>query len=833
MKHPALYTIFALAMVGGTSVRGATVTHIASFQTENIKINTVTTHDGFTFTEIELPGTEPRMEIDEPMIPVKYFNVRVPENSRDFSARITGGTTKASMTLDHSVKPFKTCTTNENPYDISYAELTGNGYGTSDTRPRAEVVNEFFLNGSDHFVTFAVYPIGYQGRSNTLTITDDLKVELTYSECSPSEMPNFRPLKSERFTAMYNSDALEYYEVNSGTNVLAKAPKKSDSANEYSNSMEGATNYVIMVPYRLISGVQRLRKWKQQKGYNVTVMCYEQIYSNAKYALNSTPELFDKEAQVREWLRDYYSENGTFFCLMVGDWRTDAPVRKFFQPTSNVSNLPIHPYDERYEPSDIYFNDLVTSWEHTTTASGMEVLFYPKFSFSPTISTGRILVSRNEELEIYTDKLIRYECYPNKGDFEYLNNGSLIRHSDGDSSDNNSIFDALKFLNVDSMVNNKGITRESLEPKPKDVLLRTSDSGIISYQCHAGLIGFQIADIPLKRDSISHIILPLTSYRSAGWRYNHVSNFGFDEMTNTHKPNIIYTMGCDVIVLDPVSNDEDGVPQFKKMMEYNMASAYTVSGLYGGVAMLANTRAGFWSISPKLEKAFSNALLLNNSVGIAENMSKLDFTSTLISLRHNLIGDPEFKIWTSAPAMSNYTFNMSSNGLDTSVSAESDIQVGCSLGENGIIKTIHPTTSRLQMPITDLLYENQSATIGSMWIKEKNKVAGIYLFSTGKEISGEYEYTLINCELGRSNFPAYSTFLNVGPTGNLKLHLFESLNSNDGLHINGGSVDINSETKIILTNDSISNNGILTLDAQEVVLNRGFSVEQGSTLIIK
>ena len=111
------------------------------------------------------------------------------------------------------------------------------------------------------------------------------------------------------------------------------------------------------------------------------------------------------------------------------------------------------------------------------------------------------------------------------------------------------------------------------------------------------------------------------------------------------------------------------LPEDGKMVTYHFGTAYTVAGRYGGVALLGNTRQGWWGASSKLEKKFGELLINNRKAGVAEYLSKLRTNNSISHAAlyaHNLIGDPEFEIWLGEPVKTDYLIQNKNNGYSVS-----------------------------------------------------------------------------------------------------------------------------------------------------------------------
>lgn len=183
--------------------------------------------------------------------------------------------------------------------------------------------------------------------------------------------------------------------------------------------------YYIISDRALLDCLHDLAAWKTQKGYQVVMKAIEEIYEDSKYKIDTASKIVDEAASLRKYLRDEYDEHGCYFCLLVGDHKTNMPVRKVRNGSST------NPNGENYIPTDDYFSDLSDNWEHILEENhGFYVC--PVFSsFSPNIYVGRLLCHSEEEISNYTAKLILYESNPGRGNDDYLEKTALSVQHDG------------------------------------------------------------------------------------------------------------------------------------------------------------------------------------------------------------------------------------------------------------------------------------------------------------------------------------------------------------------------------------------------------------------
>ena len=80
----------------------------------------------------------------------------------------------------------------------------------------------------------------------------------------------------------------------------------------------------------------------------------------------------------------------------------------------------------------------------------------------------------------------------------------------------------------------------------------------------------------------------------------------------------------------------------------NLGESFTLGKNYGGVAYLGNTRNGYLRYSFELQQKFLDLINMGiYNIGILEAISKYKYLNyRYVRFSHNLLGDPEFNIWT-------------------------------------------------------------------------------------------------------------------------------------------------------------------------------------------
>jgi len=118
-----------------------------------------------------------------------------------------------------------------------------------------------------------------------------------------------------------------------------------------------------------------------------------------------------------------------------------------------------------------------------------------------------------------------------------------------------------------------------------------------------------------------------------------------------------------------------------------MAEAYTVQSLAGGIAFLGDSRYGWLGSSYYLLYKFIDQINAGHTnLGVAELLSKANYTNHYLNYSHNLVGDPEVQMWTATPNnYSNVSIGYTENMVNVTVNAINNQNTICaSSKDNGL-----------------------------------------------------------------------------------------------------------------------------------------------------
>lgn len=617
-----------------------------------------------------------------PSLPVDYINFSVPYNATNFT--VTASLNRwASSNLDYMIYPCQMsrmmCDTTPvvmTPPD-SLAYYLGNSYPNE----YAWIADEGYLMGENHIVTVAVMPFSYIHSSNSdvLKKARNVSVRLNYELSDSLAM----------YTLVRNDDALrqEGFELTkrmvvNPNNVITFAgpsPSNIDTAGLVINPINpgnginsngfagdippiigpgfdstyvdptpgsiyfGEYPYLIVTTQEFIQPLRRLVALKKQKGYNVKVVTMNDVLNNDYAHYGDCVRMPDGTLQsdttdvgrLRQFLRLYYLSHGTKYVFLVGN---GVPYKYATALTPNGDT--IHDFS-----TDFYLSELNTVWQQNQVIK--------KIDFHPELFVGRLLSSTKEQVLNYIDKLLQYELNPGNGNYAYL---KRILYTEGLEMQDESCVS--KAHNNYKHLFSESINLQEMEsypfPSGEDVVnvINNQKYGYLSIMNHAepsGFItyGFRTARYP---NATSYYYLwaidTLHSvFDNRVYSLDPHTNNGINCIKNESYPNICYSIGCKTMPFGLLPHYEN--------VSINIGESFTTGKNYGGPAFLGYTEESNSFVSNRLELLFAQQLIDGKyKVGEAESFSKNNFRlNHYIPLAHNLLGDPEFEIWTDIPQL--------------------------------------------------------------------------------------------------------------------------------------------------------------------------------------
>lgn len=586
------------------------VSYNAAYQNEPT-IGT-TTLNGVTYTTVGYQGLYNTMEAGMPSLPVEYIRFSVPWNATDFSVKATCAKVRM-IPLNYPVLPSQTLDGG------GFTLPDVNAYATGSTFPAqvAQVIDEDRVAGENHTVTIAVMPMVYSrgNTGDTLQAAESVNLTLSYSLITPNGLiPKYRrdtTLRNEGFDftrgLVVNPDDVR-------GNAFCPSSATGLRMPDEQLPTDNPSTYIIVTSGNLRHPLRRLAALKRQKGIPVKIVTVAEAISDpwasgGDYYYgpfgDSTLITTNDFGKLRQYLKINYYHNGTEYALLAGD---SIPVA-----TCDV-------YD-----TDVYYSDVNSNWSFGQSGSA-------------DYQVGRLFGSEPREFDNYTDKLLRYELNPGKGDRSYLSRALSTRLHETDISSDVTY----ELSNIFSDVTWMAPEIDEYEIKGCDLLdtIRTNRYGCISTLNDGFPSGIKVYD---DYEGASHYLWAIDTLKVAPNVIDNETGNGLNLMDNKNYPAVYFSLLGKTMPFSTVTGYGTGP---------NYGKSFTMGKDYGGPAFLGLT----YNLQANRAKEFSKYFLqhLRTHTVITEAIYYTHYyhyyyLAQDMILPFNYLGDPAIDLWTDAP----------------------------------------------------------------------------------------------------------------------------------------------------------------------------------------
>ena len=710
-----------LALVPLASSAVNTIVHTATYGGSGLTLGTDTL-GGVAYTTVSYGDLYSDGAPGMPSLPIDYVRFSVPYNASNFSVTATLGNNMTQY-IDHLVYPSQPPRMMSDTTPVVITLPDSAAYYSNSFYPSQPVwvVDEGFLAGENHIVTVAVMPIAYKHRATALSNNDQLRrsgtvrITLRYDLSDSLAMhPIVRsdtalrnegyrltqsmvvnPSNVVAYAPDIHMDTMMVVNPNSGDGLNVDPPHPIDDQIDPNpiEMHEASCPYLIVTTPELKHSLRRLAALKRQKGYGVTIVTMDNVVNNSyassgdrvRQADGTHHIAFNDDAgKLRQFLRIYYGMFDTQYVLLAGK---EIPFRS-------------RPFYKATVPTDLYYSELNADWSTD------------KIEKDPELYVGRIMPRNDEHVNNYTDKLFRYELNPGKGDRSYLSRAFFTEGHDAHINDEVNLakqhFEKLFNVTATATVMRED-TSNIRYPSGVDIVneINNTKYGYLSFHNHAypsGILTYgHRSDSTCNDDPPFYFLWAIDTVRATSSGQNYLydlpSGNGLNNLKNRSFPSIGYSTGCTTMPFDTLSNFEN--------IPYNFGESFTLGKDYGGPAFLGNTREGYFISSSKLEEQFlqiikSTTNYKETKIGIIEALSKVKnydrlrhiegndtiYDFNYFSCVHNLLGDPEFEVWTDTPQeFTNIQVTRSDNQISVSGINTNSAIVACYSNNGELRKT--------------------------------------------------------------------------------------------------------------------------------------------------
>lgn len=652
-----LVVLLALTSVWATAGQ---ITHTVTYDPNKLSV-TYDTINGITYAKVDYELFNSSDSVSKPQLPSDVFTLSVPYNSNNYSVQCqVNGYVELNVSgfvypcqMPHAI--CDTTTAFSLPDSVIYQ--SDNYYPYS----QCHFGEPYYLFGCNKVVNIIVSPVKYNPVLNKLLLATSITVTLSYDIDS-----NIAPIIA--------SNNLEQRERDRSRVKSCVKNKMDVAGNESPVTINNPSltpllptyNYCILTDRNLEPSFKKIIAMKRQKGLSAGTVCVEDIidsglfpdgdkcYDNNGNLISVIP---DTAGVVRQYLKYAYRADGnpTRF-LLIGGKSQNIPIR-YAKTSADTVLIKAH------VSTDMYFSDLDKIWIKYKPDSSYyydnEYKVYSKtnlvqdnsgaYSYSPMIFVGRLPAKSVDEINNYSEKLYRYTLDPCHENGDYLSRAFFSKsHGHGFNDYHiNPLGSAEMLFETVTLFEQSD---SSIFPKGSDIVneLNNTKYGYMSFYSHGSPQSIAVYDT----NNLVYVLSALDSNPSnpSEQTVEECGN-GFDCLMNKYQPSIGYSIACYTMPFD------DAIKYNYTLYEdkYNFGESFVLGKNYGGIAYLGNTRAGYLISSSNLENNFLKTIIntSNYKVGVLEALSKSLYNSHSVGshvlLTHNLLGDPEFEMWTSEP----------------------------------------------------------------------------------------------------------------------------------------------------------------------------------------
>lgn len=781
--------------------------------------------DGENYSKILWNGMTSEGVPGAPELPVKYLKFFVPTYCKGISVQLKSAMPGIVLTPSYDPYPGQ----EPQPSNLSEAIWTAPEeelYNTSVTTPSLSVKEESFLDGFNHVVTVAVSPVVYSANDSTLTGYGDITFTVSYEECGEEEMET-KPIIPRQYRP--------YFSLDNGI-IDPLGIRQSNARRFASSTTSTASNagyYYIITPESLKDALLDLKTWKAQKGYQVELVTIDSILTMPGFSVDSTQiaygnKLVDEAACLRAYLTREFQDKGFFHCLLVGNYKTSMPIRKFI--SSNVNKIiEGNPFSEGLIPSDWYFTNLTRMFNLSKDYHMPIYLSILPSGFSSDISVGRLLCSTPEEIGNWFYKLKLYEANPGYGDNDYLGKTLFFEQAQDFIGCSNQLRTMLTnyFDSIIYCPDKQSEIPPSFGPTGAEIIEEISKVGLSHWYGHGVPPGIAVATGKYNitsEDSVYNLIKPDDADLKDELRN------GLDNLMNFRKPSVVYSISCDNNPFDyMVASYGNKIKSWE--CRYNLGEAFTVANKSGGPLFLGNTRWGWVISSSTLENYFFEGILQNREIGFAENYSKFQSSQPHLCATHSIIGDPEMELWIGKPKDLEVYIEYANN----SVYLEGDQLEGatmCFYDGLGHSTSYKVDSDEVYFSLLDLPGEfDKKSIVVSVW--KTGYLPTIRLFGHNTYETSFKKFIVRDAELGYQFFVGSSEDYIIGNGGNLEVKALDKITVKHCFSVdNGGVVELECDNDVFLDGGTVKSGGTMKVTGKRIVIGKNFTVEKGGNLIL-
>lgn len=615
------FIIVFIFMLIGQKAFGESMTITVHFSHSELIIDTIRGGDGEIYNTLSYEDLTNDGELCTPALPIKHVSIPIPYYAKNISLRVEKSDL-TSVVLANKIIPIQEdIPTLLGNYNTSFITCDSIIYNSALPYPiqNVQIVSIPCVGKTSRFVKVAVSPIRYYPKINKIEFAELINITIDYT--IPTVMNNLQTDQTKE--SQTSNIGLPFYE------------------------------YCVITRNSLKDSFDRLIAWRRQKGLNAGVVCIEDILNNPYITRDTVSNLSDNAGKLRQYLQYAYTSGITKYVLFGGN-DSIIPIR--YGTGFNNVWMKNEPNDYKI-PSDFYFSESQSNWK----ADNDDYLGEPSdnLNYGGQLYVGRILCTKSQDVENYTNKLLRYELNPGNGDTSYLTKAFFQQADDMQLTSGGGQANIVAAALGGNFVTKK-VIQEVPSAQSSNTVSPYGKEVIDSMKTHYGLVSWFGHGHPNAITTKSNSI-----YNEEKRKWNHLyqpygissvddnvpymmpeTGNGLDCLENKFYPMVAYSVACTITPFDTY-NEYTNFP--------NIGQSFTLGKDYGGPALVGNTRYGWVSWSYQYQKKF-NEYAICEPLGEALVHARASFCSNSMYphyLAHssNLIGCPFIRLWTDIPSL--------------------------------------------------------------------------------------------------------------------------------------------------------------------------------------
>lgn len=673
------------------------ISHSISFLKEELTFKTKIGKDGVEYDIVSIENLYLTYEEGKPSLPVKYIKLIIPSDQDAFKITLNNAE-KETLSEYYKIYPAQPDIPSAEDYiEPEFVKPDPEIYESDNPWPdeTVKIIHQGYLDGSNHILTLAIYPLRYYPKSGRLEFLSEIDFVIEMEKAKTNSMLVKRRL--EKNSKIYNDILQNIVENQQDINLYQQKQTEAQTDNIYSVPFY---EYVIVTDTCLKSSFNKFINWKKRKGINIGVVTIQSILANYTSG-DLISGINDAAGNLRQYLYNSW-QNGTIWALFAGDYSI-IPVR--YGAGYNDCDWENYNENSHYRiPNDLYFADFNGDWD-VDGIDGDNSIRYGEPNndhpdYNPELFIGRLLcnnITGPNDILNWTHKVILYDQNPGKGDNSYLTKAFSMQ-SDDQQKDNqaNNIITHLPNSFIHTIYSEMPSYNSTSPTYP------TANAVINEMNNHYGLWSWFAHASPNSVVAMSCSTNMYPRYKVNTFdsiEVNEIIENGdaLENLNNFNYPAILYSCACD-------NNPFDDF-QINFYTGRNLGEGFTVIIKAGGPAFLGNTRYGWVSSSAALYYKFADLLKSAGNdqesgksflhLGVSEMVSKSLYPNHYLKYSHNLIGCPETMIWTAIPSnFSNIVVTDNSNSITVNTNVTNCLISVCSLDNGqGFFEVVDNSTS--------------------------------------------------------------------------------------------------------------------------------------------